>query len=169
MITELDDITALAAMAGITLDPDQAELLAAGMRKGDDGKRERFQVAVPGAVSDPVLLARELAGVFLLGERVLHVSASHAQSAKQAEKTARVVMGSPDLARRVSQVSRAYGGELIGTWDADIRFLAQPCKHGYAADLIVLGPGVRRDARLYTALIPGLGNRPDPQIWMTGE
>jgi hypothetical protein len=157
----------MAATAGIVLDPDQAALLAAGMRKGSDGKWARFQVAVP-EDQDEVILARELAGMFLLGERVLHVSAGHAQSAEAARKMTGLVTGKPDLARRVNEVSRVHGGELIGTWDADIRFTAQPCKRGYAADLIVFGPGVRRDSRLYAALIPGLGNRPDPQIWMAG-
>lgn len=169
MITALDDedMIALAAMAGIVLDEEQAVLLAAGMRKGGDGKWAQFQVTVPDSQGD-VIRVRELAGMFLLGERVLHVSAGHAQSAEEARKMTETVMGSPDLARRVSQVSRVHGGELIGTWDADIRFVAQPCKCGYAADLIVFGPGVRRDSRLYAALIPCMGNRPDPQIWMAG-
>jgi hypothetical protein len=162
-----EDITELAATAGITLDPEQSALLAAGMRKGSDGKWAQFQVALPDG-QDDVIRVRELAGMFLLGERILHVSARHAQSAEQARKMTETVLGKPDLARRVNQVSRVYGGELIGTWDADIRFMAQPCKTGYSADLIVFGPGVRRDSRLYAALLPCMMTRPDPQIWMAG-
>jgi hypothetical protein len=153
MITLTGDITALAVTAGITLTPGQEKLLAAGMRKNGDGRWAQFQVTVP-ADQDEVILVRELAGMFLLGERVLRVSAGHAQSAAQARKTAQLVLGRPDLARRVTDVSRAHGGELIGTWDASIRFMAQPGKQGYAADLIVLGPGTDRGSRLYTALVP---------------
>lgn len=170
MIVTLDDkdMIALAATAGIVLDEGQAALLAAGMRKGSDGKWAQFQVSVPDG-QDAVIRVRELAGLFLLGERVLHISAGHAQSAKEARGMTETVLGKPDLARRVNQVSRVHGGELIGTWDADIRFLAQPCKGGLAADLIVLGPGADRGSGTLTALLPCLSARRNPQMWMAGE
>jgi hypothetical protein len=145
MITLTGDITALAVTAGITLTPGQEKLLAAGMRKNGDGRWAQFQVTVP-ADQDEVILVRELAGMFLLGERVLRVSAGHAQSAAQARKTAQLVLGRPDLARRVTDVSRAHGGELIGTWQAGVRRRPDRPRAGHRPGLPPLhGPGPWHD------------------------
>jgi hypothetical protein len=170
MIITLDDedMTALAAMAGITLDEGQAALLAAGMRKGSDGKWAQFQVTVPGS-QGAVTRVRELAGLFLLRERVLHVSAGHAQSAEEARKMTGIVTGRPDLARKVTRVSRVHGGERI-TVDGggEIRYMTPPSCRGYAADLIVFRPGRNLDDKVLAAVLPCAAGRPDPQIWMAG-
>jgi hypothetical protein len=162
-----DDVTELAAIAGVRLTAGQERLVTAGMRKSGDGAWAQFQVAVPDG-QDEVLLVRELAGMFLLGERVLHVSAGHARSAEDAEKMTKTILGSPDLARRVSHVSRMRGGEMISLWDGDVKFRAQPLHGGHAVDLLAFGPGTRRDARVLAALLPCLAGRPDPQVWMAG-
>lgn len=163
------DIAELAAMAGIVLDGEQSALLAAGMRKGSDGKWEQFQVTVPDG-QDDVIRVRELAGLFLLGERVLHVSAGHAQSAEQARKMTEIVTGSPDLARRVTRVSRVHGAELIRTYrgGGEIRYMTPPSCRGYAADLIVFRPGRNLDDKVLAAVLPCAAGRPDPQVWMAG-
>lgn len=163
-----EDITGLAAMAGITLTPEQEALLISGLRTGSDGKRAQFQVAVP-EDQDGVILIREMAGLFLLGERILHVSAGNGRSAAQARKMTETVIGRPDLARRISYVSRVNGGELISTWDGEIRFLTQGRGKGCVADLIVLGSGTDRGSRAFAALVPCVMSRPDPQIWMAGS
>ena len=163
-----EDATELAAMAGITLTAEQEALITAGMRTGSDGKRVQFQVKLPRGQAE-VILVRELAGLFLLDERILHVSAGNIQSAGQARKITEIVTGSPELSRRVSRIRRANGAESIRTYQgSEIRFLTSLQARGYAADLLVFGPGADRSSRIIAALIPCLAGRPDPQIWISG-
>lgn len=165
MIITLDDedMTEMAAMAGIVLDEGQAALLAAGMRKGSDGKWAQSRVTVPGSQGD-VTRVRELAGMFLLRERVLHVSARHAQSADEARRMTEIVTGRPELSRQVSRISRAHGAELIRTHQGGEILFTAGSGRGCRADLAVLsGPGPDTEA----AVLPCLAAGNNPQIWTT--
>jgi hypothetical protein len=161
-----EDITELAAKAGITLDPDQAALLAAGMSKDGNGKWTRFEVPVPDR-SDAVLLARELAGMFLLGERVLDVSGGPDQAEDRARKAIMAVSRSRSLTGRVTRLSRLRGLQSIAAGDGEIRFMSSPSYRGYSADLLVFRPGSDPDDKILAAVLPCAASRPDPQIWRT--
>jgi hypothetical protein len=166
----------LARMAGLELDPWQEFVLERSLGERADGKWAAFEVGlcVPrqngkGSVEE----ARELAGLFLLGERLLIHSAHQFDTSLEAFRRLLMLIEScPDFDRRVKRVSRAHGEEGIELLSGQrIRFRTRTKGggRGFAADLLVLDEAMILGAAMHGALLPTLSAMPNPQVWYAGS
>lgn len=155
----------LAAQGGIILAPEEQEALSAAMARNDG---RWVQPRVSCGYSD-VILARQLAGLFLLDERILYVCHGRQRAREAFGCLLGCIERTPQLSRRVTRVSKAAGAESIRTQaGGEIRFPSPAGSHGVSADLIVLSGGTGYDNRVLTAVLPCSASRPDPQVWVTG-
>ena len=101
----------LAASAGLVLDEWQRFVLDVGLSERADGKWSAFEVGliVPRQNGKgSVLEARELAGLFLFGERLILHSAHEFKTANEAFLRVRTLIeNTPDLMRKVKQIRQA--------------------------------------------------------------
>lgn len=164
----------LAATAGLVLDPWQALVVTGGCRTRPGGLWSAREVGliVPrqngkGAVTE----ARELAGLFLFGERLILHSAHEFKTAKNAyERIRDTIRDAPHLNDRVRQWR--YSNEEVSielNTGAKLRFVARSSGsgRGFSADCIVLDESFELSDAALGALMPTLSARPNPQIWYT--
>jgi hypothetical protein len=104
-------------MAGLVLDPWQAFVLEHALGERADGRWAAFEVGVVVSRQNgkgAILEARELAGLFLLGERLVVHSAHQFDTSLEAfRRLLGLIEDTPDLDRRVKRVSRSHGEEGI--------------------------------------------------------
>ncbi len=107
----------LAALAGLELDPWQALVLEHALGERADGSWSAVEVGlcVPRQNGKNVVLeARELAGLFLLNERLLIHTAQHFKTAKEHFlRLLGLIESTPELDSRVHRVIRTHGEEGI--------------------------------------------------------
>ena len=108
----------LCRLAGLELDDWQQDVVTAMLgEREEDGKWSAFEcgLCVPRQNGKgAVLEARELAGLFLLGERLIIHSAHEFPTAVEAfERMLALLDSSEDLSRRVKRVARSHGEEGI--------------------------------------------------------
>ena len=162
----------LAASAGLTLDPWQQLVLERSLGERADGKWAAFEVGIVVPRQNgkgAVLEARELAGLFLLGEQLILHSAHEFKTAQEAfRRVLMLVESSDDLRKRVAKVRTSHGEEgieLIG--GARLRFVARSTGsgRGFSGDCVILDEAYRLPAESLGALLPTLSARPNPQLW----
>jgi hypothetical protein len=135
------------------------------MGKTADGRWVTFEVWQP---DQAVLLARELAGLFLLDERILHAAGSYGTAAEAFRRAAEAVTGDSMLRQRVKRVTYAAGAESIElTGGARARFAFWKSLRGYACDCLVT-EGMASLGENTGALLPCVAGWPDPQVWYGG-
>lgn len=184
-----DDAIDLAALAGLILDPWQEYVLRHSLGEKQSGKWSAFRVAlvVPRQNGKNALLeARELAGLFLFGEkRIIHTA--------HEVKTARESMTS--LMNRLKQsdelMSHVAGFE--GDFDKDIPGMktgndpsitlkngnklsyaarSKGSGRGFTGDLIILDEAYALRADEMAAMVPTMAARSmvgNPQLWFTSS
>lgn len=166
----------LARMAGLELDPWQQLVLEGALGERADGRWAAFEVGVlvprqngKGAI----LEARELAGLFLLGERLIIHSAHQFDTSLEAfRRLLALVEDTPDLARRVKRVSRAHGEEGIELKSGQrIRFRTRTKGggRGFTGDCLILDEAMDLPESALAATLPTLSARPNPQVWYTAS
>lgn len=164
----------LAESAGLILDPWQRTVLDAALSEQDDGRWAAFEVGVivprqngKGAI----LEARELAGLFLLGEELILHSAHEFKTGQEAfRRILRLIEDTPDLDRLVKRVRTSHGEEGIETTSgARLRFVARSSGsgRGFSGDCIILDEAFRVSPAMMAALLPTMMARPNPQLWYT--
>lgn len=164
----------LAASAGLVLDPWQAFILEDALGERADGKWSAFEVAaiVPrqngkGGITE----ARELAGLFLFGERLILHSAHEFKTAAEAFlRVKALVDNTDDLRRRVARVRTGTGTESIELLNgARLRFVARSkgSGRGFTGDCVILDEAYALTDEEMAALMPTLSARPNAQIWYT--
>lgn len=162
----------LAEMAGLHLDPWQQMILADGLGEAPDGKWAAFEVAEivsrqngKGAVFE----ARELAGLFLLGERlVIHTAHEFKTAAEAFRRVESLVSNTDSLRKRVKRVDRTRGEEGIELLTGQrLRFLARSkgSGRGFTGDCVILDEAYELGDDQMAALLPTLSARPNPQLW----
>lgn len=166
----------LAAMAGLDLDPWQGYGLAESLGEQPDGRWAAFEVGWVVARQNGkggVLEARELAGLFLLGERLIIHSAHLFDTSLEAfRRLLALIEDTPELDRRVQRVSRAHGEEGIELQGGQrIRFRTRTSGggRGFTADCLILDEAMILRREMMGALLPTLSARPNPQVWYTGS
>lgn len=168
----------LAASAGLRLDPWQVLVLEGALGEREDGLWAASEVGliVPRQNGKGgILEARELAGLFLFGERLLLHSAHEFKTCSEAFRRLRdLVVNTPDLLRQVAPrgIHSAHGDEGIELRDGRrIRFVARTggSGRGFTGDLIVLDEAMKLSGAIMSALVPTLAARPNPQIWYTAS
>jgi hypothetical protein len=108
-----DEAIELAARAGLHLDPWQQTVLRDGLGEGRDGKWAAFEVAaiLPRQNGKTAVFeARELAGLFLFGERlIIHTAHEYKTSHEAFRRISAMIRDTPDLAKRVKSIRVANG------------------------------------------------------------
>lgn len=166
----------LARMAGLVLDDWQAHVLEVALGERPDGRWAAFEVGVNVPRQNgkgSILEARELAGLFLLGERLIIHSAHQFDTSLEAfRRLLALVEETPELSRRVRRVSRAHGEEGIElTSGQRVRFRTRTKGggRGFTGDCLILDEAMILPEAAHGALLPTLSARPNPQVWYTGS
>lgn len=166
----------LARLAGLVLDDWQAFVLEHALGERADGRWSAFEVGVEVPRQNGkggILEARELAGLFLLSERLIIHSAHQFDTSLEAfRRLLALVEDTPELSRRVRRVSRAHGEEGIElTSGQRIRFRTRTKGggRGFTGDCLILDEAMILPESAHGALLPTLSARPNPQVWYTGS
>lgn len=178
----------LANMAGLELDPWQQKTMHQASSVNPDRpffnsytgrqelKWECFEVGVMVSRQNgkgSILEARELAGLFLWGERVIIHSAHEFATSKEAfMRIETLIEGCADLSREVKRMSRSHGEEGIELMSGQRLLFKTRTKgggRGFTGDTLILDEAMYLVAMQVGALLPTLSARPNGQIWYTGS
>lgn len=166
----------LAASAGLMLDDWQQFVLHVGLGEKVDGSWSAFETCVNVPRQNGkggVIEARELAGLFLLGEQLILHSAHEFKTAKEAfRRIDRLIESSSSLSRRVLNVRRTTGEEAIEMRSgARLRFLARSggSGRGFTGNCNILDEAMILGDDAMGALMPTMAAVKDPQVWYLGS
>ena len=166
----------LAAMAGLHLDDWQQHVLEGSLGERENGRWAAFEVGVVVPRQNgkgSILEARELAGLFLLGERLIIHSAHQFDTSLEAfRRLLYLIENTPDFARRVKRVSRAHGEEgieLVTGQRIRFRTRTKGGGRGFTSDCLILDEAMILPEAAHGALLPTLSARPNPQVWYTAS
>lgn len=166
----------LAASVGLHLDPWQRHVLDGALGERADGKWSAFEVGLIVSRQNgkgAVLEARELAGLFLFGERLILHSAHEFKTAQEAFRRVLALVDNFDhLRKRVSRVRTSHGEEGIELQTGQrLRFVARSggSGRGFTGDTIILDEAMVLGPDAMAALLPTLSARPNPQLWYTAS
>lgn len=136
------EVIALAASAGLILDPWQALALDAMLGETEDGNWAATQAGLIVARQNgkgSIIEVRELAGLLLFGETIIHTAHLTRTSSDAFERLVRL-MDTPDIMRHVLQVRRANGEQAVKMRSgAECKFIARTPSSGRGlhADLLI--------------------------------
>jgi hypothetical protein len=171
----------LAAMAGLFLDPWQQFVLERALGEAADG---RWAAPTVGLVvprqngKNAILEARELAGLFLLGERVIiHSAHEQATSSEHFRRLLELIEGVPEFSRRMKKPIRGKGSEAIELINGQrILFKTRTGGggRGFSVDVIVYDEAMILSAAAKAALVPTMAARSmdentSTQTWYAGS
>ena len=146
------------------------------MGKGKPPKWSAFEVGLVTPRQNGkngILEARELAGLFLFGERLILHSAHEFKTAQEAfRRVMFLVENNDDLRKRVARVRTSHGEEGIELRDgARLRFIARSTGsgRGFSADCVILDESYALSSEAMGALLPTLSALPNPQVWYTSS
>lgn len=168
----------LAKLAGLTLDPWQEFVLEQSLGEREPGRWAAFEVGIVCARQNgknEILIARELAGLFLLGERLLIHTAHEAVTSNEAFiRLVDVIEDCPSLAKRIrprgiKHGKGAEGLELKSGQRIQFKTRTKNAGRGFSADFVALDEAMILTEAAYGALLPTLSARPNPQVWLTGS
>lgn len=184
-----DDAVDLAASVGLYLDPWQEHVLRGSLGEKANGKWSAFEVALTVPRQNgkgSILEARELAGLFLFGEKVIIHSAHEFRTAIEGFKRIESLIRNSYLVEEV----RGYKGDPMGqmagiktgngaegielkTGQA-LRFMARTTGsgRGFTGDCIILDEAYALKAAQVDAMMPTMAARSltgSPQIWYTSS
>lgn len=166
----------LAAHAGLILDDWQRFSLDVALGERRDGQWSAFEVGLVVPRQDgkgAILEARELAGLFLFGERLILHSAHEFKTAQEAfRRILFLVENTPDLWKRVLRVRTSHGEEGIELRSgARLRFVARSTGsgRGFSGDTVILDEAYALTSEAMAALLPTMAARPNPQLWYTSS
>lgn len=174
--TDAIEVIELCAMTGLLLDPWQVLVLEGALGVRPDGKWLAQSVGVEVARQNgkgSLLEARELAGLFLFGEKLITHSAHQFDTSLEAfKRLLERIESCPDLEQRVKRVSRSHGEEgieLKGGQRVRFRTRTKGGGRGFTGDCIILDEAMILPESALGALLPTLSARPNPQVWYTGS
>ncbi|WP_236241153.1 terminase [Streptomyces sp. CC228A] len=166
----------LAAEAGLILDNWQQFVLHVGLGERDDGSWAAFETCVNVPRQNGkggIIEARELAGLFLLGERLILHSAHEFKTAKEAFlRVERLIANTDSLRKRVRAVRRTTGEEAIELLNgARLRFLARSggSGRGFTGNCNILDEAMVLGDDAMGALMPTMAAVKNPQVWYLGS
>lgn len=166
----------LAAVAGLVLDEWQTFALHVGLGERADGRWSAFEVAINVARQNgkgAIIEARELAGLFLLGERlILHSAHEFKTSVEAFRRIVALITNCDSLRKRVKAVRRTTGEEAIELLTGQrLRFLARSggSGRGFTGDANMLDEDMILGDDAMGALMPTMAAVRDPQVWYFGS
>ncbi|WP_406420032.1 terminase [Streptomyces sp. NBC_00842] len=166
----------LAAHAGLMLDNWQQFALHVGLGERPDGAWSAFEVAVNVARQNGkggIIEARELAGLFLLGEKlILHSAHEFKTSIEAFRRIVALVTNTDSLRKRVKAIRRTTGEEAIELLTGQrLRFLARSggSGRGFTGNCNILDEDMILGDDAMGALMPTMAAVKDPQVWYFGS
>ncbi|MCT9932436.1 hypothetical protein N5079_19735 [Planotetraspora sp. A-T 1434] len=166
------EVIELAATAGLVLDPWQQFCLHHGLGEREDGRWAAFECGV--VVSrqngkDALFEARELGGLFLLGEQLILHSAHEFKTAQEHFRRILFLLENTDaFRRRVKRVRTSHGEEGVELLTGQrLRFVARSTGsgRGFSGDCVILNEAYNLPDSSVDALMPTMSARPNPQLW----
>jgi phage terminase large subunit-like protein len=166
----------LAASAGLILDDWQAWALCEAMDEQPRGLWSASDVGleVPRQNGkNSILEARQLAGLFLLGERLqLHTAHEVKTTDEHFLRISQLIEGCPDLDRMVQKIRLGSGEKAIELKDGcRLRFVARSVGsgRGFSGSPIYLDEAFALVATEISALQYAMGAQENPQLWFTSS
>ena len=145
------------------------------MGERSDGTWAARQIAVSAPRQNgksEIIVARALAGVLLFDEQTIIVSAHQQDTAREVfSRILDLIEQYPALERRVESVMRAVNREYIRfTSGQTIRFKARSTGsgRGFSCDCLLLDEAQILGAAAWSAILPTMSARPNPQAWLLG-
>jgi hypothetical protein len=181
------EVTELAALAGLYLDPWQAWFIEKSCAVKDETffneyteewqrKWAAFEVGLMVSRQNgkgSILEARELAGLFLLGERtVVHSAHMFDTSKEHFLRMLELIEGVPDFDREIDKITKSHGDEGIHLKSGQrLRFRTRTKGggRGWSPDFIALDEAMYLNSEQMQALMFSVSARPNAQIWYTGS
>src|SRR5882757_8706381 len=165
----------LAASAGLILDPWQCLAMEDMLGEGPNNLWASFEVGILVARQNgkgAIIEARELAGLFLFGERLMIHSAHEYKTAQEAFLRIKATIdNSDDLRSRVRKIPTGHGDEAVVLMDGRrLKFMARTrtSGRGFTGDTIILDEAQELPSTAIAAVLPTLSARPNPQVIYTG-
>lgn len=178
----------LAAVAGLEADPWQEHFMKRSLSVREDRryfnkytKREEFKwQAFENTLIVPrqngkgsILEIRELAGLYIFGERVLIHTAHNFDTAREAfGRISGLIQDTPSLSRYVKKISNSHGSEGIELKSGQrLLFKTRTASggRGFTCDFLALDEAMFLGSSQIGALLPTLAARPNSQIYYTGS
>lgn len=170
-----EDVVDLMASLGTVLDSWQEDVLQAAMGERRDGTWSARQVGVSAPRQNgksEIIVARALAGVLIFGEKSIVISAHQVDTAREVfNRIVDLIENNSSLERRVTNAHRAAGREYIEfTNGAKIRFKSRSIGsgRGFSCDCLLLDEAQILGAAAWSAILPTMSARPNPQVWLLG-
>jgi hypothetical protein len=172
-----DEIADFCAANGLVLDPWQRLALVTSMGEKPGGRWAAGEVAVIVPRQNgkgSILEAREIGGLYLLGEmNIIHTAQQFRTATDAFARILSVIEGSPDLNRRKKKVLNSPIEKSI-TLDtgAKIQFIARGPNSGRGlskTDLLVFDEAYDLTDGELEALVPTMTAARDPQVWYTSS
>lgn len=166
----------LASVAGLELDVWQQDVLRGAMSQRQDRRWSAFEVGLVVTRQNgkgTILEARQLAGLFNLGERLQLHSAHEFKTCFEHFRRVKDLVDNCDLLRRQVRIIRTGAGdqaiELMN--GCRLRFIARSRSsgRGFSGDAVYLDEAFQLSDSTMGALLPALSARPNPQIWYTSS
>lgn len=189
--TAADDAVDLAAAVGLVLDPWQEYVLRGSLGEKSDGRWTAFRscLVVPRQNGkNAVLEARELAGLFLFGERLIIHTAHEFSTARESMLSMMSRLRGSDLMEYVAgfdegdDEDKPISGMKVGNTDpgitlkngARLRYKARTGGggRGFTGDLVVLDEAYALRLEEMAALLPTMAAKSlegNPQVWFTSS
>lgn len=171
-----EEAVELALMAGLQLDAWQQWTLRQMLWERRDGRwlTNQFGLVVSRQNGKGAILeARELAGLFLLGDRELtHSAHLFDTSRKHMQRMEELIEGVPEFDRRVASWFKSKGQEsLVLKGGATLNFKTRTRSggRGLSGDLVVIDEAMIVPEEAMAALMPTLAARRNPQVVFTGS
>lgn len=165
----------LAVSAGVFLFPWQQEVINVMLGERPDGNWSAYELGLLVARQNgkgEILLVRELAGLFLLGERLLLHSAHEFKTAKEAYLRIKgVIEGAPHLASRVKQFYQSNQETAVELKNgARLRFMARSRQsgRGFSAQTLLMDEAQEMSEDALAALMFTTAAQANPQLIYTG-
>lgn len=169
----------LAAAAGLVLDPWEQFVVEQMLGQRPDGKWAAFEVGLCVARQNgkgAVLEARELAGLFLTGDRLMVHSAHQFDTSMEAFlRMEEILGGSEDLSRQVKSVSRSHGAEgFVLKTGQRLRYRTRTKGggRGFSGETLILDEAMILAEMMIGALMPTLSAKSvhgNPQVVYAGS
>lgn len=174
-VTAGDEVVQLMADVGIPCDRWQCYVLRRGLGMLDDGRWAASTVATWVSRQNGkgnIILARELGGLFVFGERLISHSAHLFQTAEEGFiRLKDTIEGSSWLTRRISSVKEGNSGKgFVTTAGARLRIMARGPNtgRGMTIDCLIPDEAQELDSVQVRSLGPTQSAVPNPQMWLFG-
>lgn len=165
----------LVAAAGLKLDPWQEYVFRSSLLVRD-GRWAAFEIGLvcPRQNGKNALIeARELAGLFVLGERLIVHSAHLADTSREAfRRLDDLIEANEWLSREVKHIWRTNGHEAIELRSGQrVRFRTRTKGggRGFSGDCVIFDEAMILTEASHASILPVVSARPNPQVWYTGS